>query len=90
MKKSRTVRQVHIHYCALPLAELSEMKTRPQLWRKVSVASSPAKHASQLHHRQQTRSAGKQLQACLTSTLSACFFLLECQLKSLDRADQQR
>lgn len=35
LKKSRTVRQVHIHYCAQPLAELSELKTRPDLWQKV-------------------------------------------------------
>ena len=46
VKKSRTVRQVHIYYCAHPLTELSELKTRPDLWRKVRAASSSAKHAS--------------------------------------------
>ena len=40
MKKSRTVRQVHIYYCAQPLAELSELKTRPDLWQKVRSATS--------------------------------------------------
>ena len=35
LRKPRTVRQVHIYHCAHPLAELSELKTRPDLWRKV-------------------------------------------------------
>ncbi len=35
LKKPRTVRQLHIYHCAHPLAELSELKTRPDLWRKV-------------------------------------------------------
>ena len=81
VKKSRTVREVHIHYCAHPLAELSELKTRPNLWRKVSAASSSAKHASPLHQ-QQTRLAAKQLQACL-GCLPACFVVLACQAKGL-------
>lgn len=75
VKKSRTVRQVHIHYCAHPLAELSELKTRPDLWRKVCAASSSAKHTSPLHQ-QQTRLAVKQLQACLTCTLPAHYCAL--------------
>ena len=40
VKKSRTVRQLHIHHCAHPLTELSELKTSPDLWRKVCTANS--------------------------------------------------
>ncbi len=36
LRKPRTVRQVHIYHCAHPLAELSELKTRPDLWHKVT------------------------------------------------------
>ena len=39
IKKSRTVRQVHVYHCAHPIAELSEMKTHPALWHKVEICS---------------------------------------------------
>ncbi|KAL0024070.1 hypothetical protein WJX79_002966 [Trebouxia sp. C0005] len=39
LRKPRTVRQVHIYHCAHPLAELSELKTRPDLWRKCATLS---------------------------------------------------
>lgn len=40
VKKPRAVRQVALYHCAHPVGELSELKSRPDLWRKVCWLSS--------------------------------------------------
>ena len=36
LKKARMVRRLKVHFCAHPVSELSELKTRSDLWQQVT------------------------------------------------------
>ena len=42
LKKARMVRRLKVHFCAHPVSELSELKTRSDLWQQVSPLHLPS------------------------------------------------